>query len=201
MPGTYTGIVSEITMSTRVESKFTPLEQLWYEHAIWSQQTFGSDYNRGPIGSLKHLEKEAKEAYESDPVDEVEIADCFLLVLDAARRAGMTLELLVDRAAAKLEVNKKRKWGATGLFEPVEHVRKGESNTKNPPSKFKPGDVVKLKGQSFPIMTVYRLGTTAKDTPWKDVPVGSVLVMWFKTNRECQEAIILEEMLEPVKAR
>ncbi|MBF9651862.1 DUF550 domain-containing protein, partial [Streptococcus pseudopneumoniae] len=32
--------------------------------ADWSAETFGPRSHRGPIGPLKHLEKEAREAYE-----------------------------------------------------------------------------------------------------------------------------------------
>src|SRR5688500_7375797 len=62
-----------------------PIHQLWLDQAEWSQATFGSDDERGPIGALKHLAKEAVEA-QAAPDDEEEYADCLLLILDAARR-------------------------------------------------------------------------------------------------------------------
>ena len=76
--------------------------------AEWSQATFGTDAERGAIGPLKHLEKEVREAQEA--LDPIEIADCLLLVFDAARRLGLTLDQLMDAAEWKLEVNKMRKW-------------------------------------------------------------------------------------------
>lgn len=75
----------------------------------WSQDTFGTDSERGPVGSLCHLEKEAKEA-QAKPYDAAEYADCFLLILDAARRAGLTPLALVKAAQAKMTVNKSRQW-------------------------------------------------------------------------------------------
>ncbi len=101
------------------------LRELWVSQSEWSQKTFGTDQERGPIGALKHLEREAKEAWEN-PSDIVEYADCLLLILDASRRAGFALEALVDAACAKHEVNKGRTWPAPAEGdEPTEHVREG----------------------------------------------------------------------------
>ena len=88
------------------------------------------------MGALKHLEKEAREAQESVgeantlPISAdaaVEIVDCLFLTFDAARRAGMTLDSLLDGAFAKLEINKKRKWNAPVEGQPCEHVREGDN--------------------------------------------------------------------------
>lgn len=100
--------------------------QFWFEHSQWSQETFGLDSERGPIGALKHLEKEAREAHEEK--DETkrreEIADCLFLTFDAARRAGMTLDDLLDEAFKKLDKNKRRVWKKpTNADEPIEHIR------------------------------------------------------------------------------
>lgn len=111
------------------------VQKFWDEQGVWSQATFGTDQERGPLGALKHLEKEAKEA-QSEIVSKTEycqeyykeglkteIADCLFLTLDAARRSGMTLDDLLDTAFAKLEINKSRKWNKTTSDSPVEHVR------------------------------------------------------------------------------
>jgi hypothetical protein len=79
------------------------------DQAEWSQATFGSDQTRGPSGALKHLEKEAREA-QLAPYDESEYADCFLLILDAARRAGIKPMQLVEAAQEKMKVNRSRTW-------------------------------------------------------------------------------------------
>jgi hypothetical protein len=89
----------------------------------WSQATFGTDQERGPIGALKHLEKEAREA-QLQPSDIFEYVDCLFLVVDASRRAGFTWQHILDTAFEKLEINKRRKWGPrTGEDVPVEHIR------------------------------------------------------------------------------
>jgi hypothetical protein len=98
------------------------LTDLARQAAEWSDATFGTPAERGPIGPLKHLEKEAREAQES-PQDPSEYADCLLLLLDAARRAGMTPLALIRAAQAKLLVNKTRTYHRPMANEPSEHVR------------------------------------------------------------------------------
>lgn len=101
------------------------IQEFWNAQAEWSRDTFGSEAVRGPVGPLKHLEKEAREAYEERDPDRrrMEIVDCQFLVFDAARRAGMTLEDLFGMAFKKLEINKARQWSRPSSNEPVEHVR------------------------------------------------------------------------------
>jgi len=110
------------------------LQGLLNEQSEWSQRTFGSDSERGPIGPLKHLKKEVEEAIEAHGSTEynVELADCFLLLLDATRRSGLSFGDLVRLSLEKMEVNKSRVWPcSTKTDEPTEHVRDGEaaSNT------------------------------------------------------------------------
>lgn len=88
----------------------------------WSQATFGTDSERGPIGALKHLAKEVTEALEN-PSDEMEYVDCLFLVIDASRRAGISGQRLLGLAFEKLEINKARTWPKPTSDEPVEHVR------------------------------------------------------------------------------
>ena len=81
------------------------------------------DSERGPIGTLKHLAKEAKEA-QDNPTDITEYADCLFLTIDAARRAGFSWRQLLQAAFNKLEVNKLRTWPKpVASDEPIEHVR------------------------------------------------------------------------------
>lgn len=104
------------------------ISRLYTEHSEWSQKTFGSDDERGPVGPLKHLAKEAKEAAEATDRDELlkELADCFLLLLDANRRGKFTVRDLIRASLEKMEVNRNRKWPAPTKDEPVEHVREEE---------------------------------------------------------------------------
>jgi hypothetical protein len=94
---------------------------LWDRQAEWSQATFGTDAERGPTGPLKHLEHEAREA-QAAPDDPSEYADCFLLILDAARRSGMTWDNLLAAAIEKHERNRHRTWARPTSDAPVFHV-------------------------------------------------------------------------------
>jgi hypothetical protein len=98
------------------------LAALCADQAEWSQATFGADGAVGPLGALRHLEKEAREA-QADFTDVEEYADCLLLVLDAWRRLGGSPTELVQTAQEKMRVNRARKWGKTVPGQPAEHVR------------------------------------------------------------------------------
>lgn len=89
------------------------------EHAGWSDATFG---NVGPVGSLKHLSKEALEAA-AEPGDLSEWADMQFLLWDAQRRAGITDEQITRSMAEKLEVNKTRQWPEPKDGEPRLHIK------------------------------------------------------------------------------
>jgi len=95
-------------------------KRLWNELSKWSQETFGSDAERGPIGPLRHLKLEADEAIESGAPDEY--ADCLILILDAARRAGFTHDTLITTTLEKLEVCKVRTYPRPPADEPAHHV-------------------------------------------------------------------------------
>lgn len=104
------------------------------ELSEWSQATFGTDAERGPLGALKHLEKEAREA-QADPTDVAEYADCLILTLDAARRAGFKPLELFRAAYQKLQVNKARTWPKPTSDEPVEHVKPFDGTYPDPAEK------------------------------------------------------------------
>lgn len=110
------GILDQLDLGTQ-------LDRLAYDQAEWSRATFGSDQEKGPLGALKHLEKEAREA-QASPDDHSEYADCFLLVLDASRRAGLGPLQLIAEARKKMAVNRTREWvRPADPDQPVEHKR------------------------------------------------------------------------------
>jgi NTP pyrophosphatase (non-canonical NTP hydrolase) len=114
---------------------YDKIYDLVHSQSEWSQKTFGSDEERGPVGALRHLEIEAREACEEwrfyrsgqSELQDVkeEFADCFLLLLDASRRAGLSFQELLDAAVAKHEKNKRREWPKVeaGGESPVLHVK------------------------------------------------------------------------------
>ena len=95
------------------------LDGLRSEHAEWSQAQFG---NVSAIGPAKHLSKEAMEVA-SDPSDAIEHADCWMLLWDMQRRAGITDAQLAEAIATKLAINKARTWPAPKEGEAREHDR------------------------------------------------------------------------------
>lgn len=106
-------------------------EEFWVEQSYWSQETFGSDSERGPAGPIRHLIKETREVIsELGNTDksklQMELVDCFFLITDAARRSGLTYEAFMELVFKKLEINKSRKWGKPTTDQPVEHDRSGE---------------------------------------------------------------------------
>lgn len=98
------------------------LVTLYDDHAEWSRKTFGYDDERGPLGPIRHLQKEAKEL-EASPHDRLEYADALLLLLDASRRSGMTLRDLIAASREKLEINRQREWPSGSADQPVEHSK------------------------------------------------------------------------------
>lgn len=98
--------------------------KVFADHRRWSDKTFGPPNERGPIGPLKHLAKEVVEALEK-PYDLFEYADCLLLIVDAAARAGFSWPILLNATAEKLARNQARRWpdwrGLPDL--PVEHLK------------------------------------------------------------------------------
>lgn len=118
-------------------------QQFWNEQAEFSEATFGKSPGRGPLGPLKHLEKEVIEAQNdaqmldnrktgkacilltTEAMEQClreELADCAHLLFDAARRAGMTYDQFLDECFKKLEKNKNRKWKAPDENGVCEHV-------------------------------------------------------------------------------
>jgi len=76
-------------------------------HGLWSNDTFGAD--RTPLAPLNHLKKEVREAIKKQG-DVYEYADCFSILIDAARLAGFTMEQILKCMWTKFEINQFREW-------------------------------------------------------------------------------------------
>src|SRR5690242_9548239 len=99
------------------------MRNLYLAHAHWSEDTFGTVAEKGPIGPLRHLIKEAQEAIEATH-DASEFVDCLFLTFDAARRAGHSYEDLIAAGWTKLAVLKQRSYARDTSDNPVEHDRR-----------------------------------------------------------------------------
>ena len=107
------------------------LQKLMDDIAEWSDKEFGERQRTVPI--LYHLKKEVPEAIdacqnylESDFYNgraKLEIADCFMLILDAATHFNMSAEDLIFYTALKLDINKNRKWGKPDVNGVIEHIK------------------------------------------------------------------------------
>jgi hypothetical protein len=91
----------------------------------WSRATFGAVEPQGPLNHLRREIDETIAAYEEGGADAAlaEFADCYLLLNDALSRAGLTVADLFGAARRKLEINKRREWGAVNAEGFAEHVR------------------------------------------------------------------------------
>ncbi len=112
-------------MGTDNDPLYDPLYKFWREQGEWSEKTFGPTSHRGPIGPLKHLQKEILEVL-ANPSDLEEYVDCFFMVIDATRRAGFTYAEFVTAFQQKLVKNKSRiwpDWKTQPADTPIEHDR------------------------------------------------------------------------------
>ncbi len=113
------------------------LQKLINEIGQWSESTFS---HQNSISKLHHLQKEVAElihAIEQAPSESVknndvnhEFADCFILLLDAARKEGLSATNILNAIVEKMEINKSRKWGKPDENGVMEHIRDNyEGNT------------------------------------------------------------------------
>lgn len=98
----------------------TEFQRFQIEAHRWADSVFGE--LRRPDGAVAHLAKEVAELAEH-PYDDMEYADCLMLVLDAASNAGIGADDLLNTCWEKLAINRNRKWGKPGVDGVVEHVR------------------------------------------------------------------------------
>lgn len=94
--------------------------ELFERAANWSDSAFGA--SRSPVGPLKHLAKEVREARRK-PDDVMEYADMLLLIMNAAHCNGWDGSMLMEAVGLKLKVNRQRKWGALNSEGISEHVK------------------------------------------------------------------------------
>lgn len=107
------------------------LQKLINEIGLWSELTFS---HQNSISKLHHLQKEVAELInaigqapsEPDKKNEevhLEFADCFILLLDAARKQGFTAQNILDAIVDKMDINKSKKWGKPDENGVMEHIR------------------------------------------------------------------------------
>lgn len=93
-------------------------QKLQEDIAEFTDRTFGDS---NPRAKALHLMREAQEAAD-DPSDIVEWADCMILLLDGACKAGFDTSDLYDAVLRKMEINKTRKWGKPDADGVTRHI-------------------------------------------------------------------------------
>lgn len=87
--------------------------------AAFTDSVFGKS---NPVSKLHHLREEVDELIE-DVNDTHEWADCVILLIDAAKKAGHDMDDLYSFVQEKMKINKNRKWGAPDENGVVRHVK------------------------------------------------------------------------------
>ena len=99
-------------------------QDLFKEVTDWQKETF-KEIKTLPL--LKHLSDEVDETYGAvlfHILDKhLEFADCFILLMGAAKADGMTYEDICNAISEKLEINKKRVWGEPDSNGVINHVK------------------------------------------------------------------------------
>jgi hypothetical protein len=99
------------------------LQQLMDAHREFCTRTFPG---QTVAGVINHLRRECREL-EDAPTDPLEIADCFLLLLDVAGRADLDAEQLLSWAQVKLDINRRRQWAGPDAEGVCSHVAEGSA--------------------------------------------------------------------------
>ena len=111
-----------MTTKEILEAPVSGIQAFQDTHGEWSDAQFGGQTLEG---KLAHLVKETVELCGA-PHDIMEYADCFMLLLDVARKANITADALLDAAYEKLAINRQRKWDKPNEDGSVEHVHDQE---------------------------------------------------------------------------
>lgn len=99
-------------------------KQLFKEVTEWQKATFKDAHE---YRFIHHLKQEIEEVIVSmligDPTKRLEFADCFILLMGAAKADGMSYEDICSAISEKLEINKKRVWGEPDSNGVINHVK------------------------------------------------------------------------------
>lgn len=105
------------------------IQNLMIEISTWSSQQFPTlEGTRGIIAKLSHLKEEVTElqvAVDNGDKKEIndEIADCFMLLFDAAHDLKITENDIIKFSRAKLGINKDRKWSNPDNNGLIHHIK------------------------------------------------------------------------------
>lgn len=102
-------------------------QKLFTDVTDWQGATFKTIDS---LGLVYHLEQELDELKTDilrlNPDKRLEFADCFILLMGAAKADGMSYEDICQAISEKLEINKKRTWGEPDSNGVINHVKEEE---------------------------------------------------------------------------
>ncbi len=104
----------------------TTIAKFGKELGEWADTTFPG--HRTTMRCLLHLREEVNELIDA-PDDRSEFADAFMLLLDAARKAGITPDDLIRAGYGKLEICRQRQWGPPDENGVIRHTKSPHLNT------------------------------------------------------------------------
>jgi NTP pyrophosphatase (non-canonical NTP hydrolase) len=100
-------------------------EEQYNAITTWQKNTFKQ---ATPLSKIAHLRQEIEELAidikNNNPNQNLEFADCFILLFGAANSAGMSYQNIIDAINQKMEINYQRKWGKPNEDGVVNHLKK-----------------------------------------------------------------------------
>ncbi len=101
-------------------------EEQFIKVTQWQKETFPK---ASLLSKIKHLQEELAELKDAIIKDlhtqeiEHEFADCFTLLFGSASTFGMDFKDIISCIDSKMEINKKRTWGAPDKDGVVRHIK------------------------------------------------------------------------------
>lgn len=99
-------------------------KQLFKEVTDWQEATFKTI---DMLGLVNHLADEVEElktdVINRSPYRRLEFANCFILLMGAAKADGMSYEDICNAIKDKLEINKQRTWGEPDSNGVINHLK------------------------------------------------------------------------------
>lgn len=90
----------------------------------WQNNTFTRATALSKIAHLRQeIEELADDIKNNNPNQNLEFADCFILLFGAANSAGMSYQNIIDAINQKMEINYQRQWGKPNEDGVVNHVK------------------------------------------------------------------------------
>lgn len=99
-------------------------EEQYNAITTWQKNTFTQATALSKIAHLRQeIEELADDLKNNNPDQNLEFADCFILLFGAANSAGMSYQNIVEAIDQKMKINYQRQWGKPNEDGVVNHVK------------------------------------------------------------------------------